>query len=209
MTVPVLVLSALIGAPAQDPPNRPLVDAGPPIIARFDTAQLDQERERRTPGERPHTVGLGGQMGVSNRGGGGGLRYFFGNRLGANFEVAWYRPRYTATTSGSTFAVLPSIIFMLTDPDPTRDVDIRPYVGGGVSYVRSSRPVTTAPGQTTSLRRSGTGGQAFGGVELTFREADYLTISIEGTYYKLPVSYVNANVVGGFNYVLAFHFYLK
>ena len=67
MTVPVLVLSALIGAPAQDPPNRPLVDTGPPIIARFDTAQLDQERERRTPGERPHTVGLGGQMGVRQK----------------------------------------------------------------------------------------------------------------------------------------------
>jgi len=37
----------------------------------------------------------------------------------------------------------------------------------------------------------------------------FLTISIEGTYYRLPVTYVNANVVGGFNYVLAFHFYLK
>ena len=211
MTVPVFVLSALLGAPTQAPPVRPAVlpDPGPHIIARFDTAQLDQERERRTTGDRPHTIGLGGQMGVSNRGGGGGFRYFFGNRLGGNLEVAWYRPRYSTTASGSTFAVLPSFIFMLTDPDPTREVDIRPYVGGGVNYVRSSRPVVTSPGQSASLSRSGMGTQAFGGIELTFREADFLTISVEGTYYRLPVTYVNANVVGGFNYVLAFHFYLR
>jgi len=211
MTVPVFVLSALLGAPTQAPPVRPAIDPGngPAIIARFDTAQLEQERERRTPGERPHTIGIGGQMGVSNRGGGGSFRYFFADRFGANFEVAWYRPRYSATTNGSTFAVLPSFIFMLTDPDPTRDIDLRPYVGAGVNYVRSSRPIATAPGQSSTLGRSGMGGQVFGGVELTFREADFLTISIEGTYYRLPVTYVNANVVGGFNYVLAFHFYLK
>ena len=211
MTVPVFVLSALLGAPIQAPPVRPPVDTdnGPSIIARFDTGQLEQERERRTSGERPHTIGLGGQMGVSNRGGGGGVRYFFGNRLGTSVEVAWYRPRYSATATGSTFAVLPSFIFMLTDPDPARDVDIRPYVGGGVNYVRGSRPVVTVAGQTTTLRRSGIGGQAFGGVELTFREADFLTISVEATYYRLPVTYVNANVVGGFNYVLAFHFDLR
>ncbi len=209
MTVPVLVLSALLGAPAQDLPARQTTALPTPIVARFDTSQLPQEQDRRTSGERPHTIGVGGQMGVSNRGGGGGLRYFFSDRFGTNFEVAWYRSRYTATTTGSTFAVLPSVVFMLTDPDPTRDVDIRPYVGGGVNYVRASRPIATAPGQTTSLRRSGAGGQAFGGVELTFREADFLTISLEGTYYRLPVNYVNANVVGGFNYVLAFHFYLR
>ena len=207
MTVPVLLLSALLGTPAQEPPVRPASPA--PIVARFDTDQLQQEQERRRTGDRPHTFGVGGQMGVSNRGGGGGFRFFLTDRLGANFEVLWYRPRYSSTTNGSTFAVLPSFIFMLTKPDPTREIDIRPYVGGGLNHVRASRPVMTSPGQTTSLRRSGTGGQAFGGVELTFREADFLTISVEGTYYRLPVNYVNANVVGGFNYVLAFHFYLR
>jgi hypothetical protein len=44
MTVPVFVLSALLGAPTQAPPVRPAVDPGngPAIIARFDTAQLEQ-----------------------------------------------------------------------------------------------------------------------------------------------------------------------
>jgi outer membrane protein W len=99
---------------------------------------------------------------------------------------------------------------MLTKPDETKDVDIRPYVGAGMSYVSTSRPRTTAFGEPPTLQRfSGTGGQVFGGIEMTFKEADWITISAEGIYYKMPVHFVNSAVIGGFNYLMAIHFYLK
>lgn len=212
MNLPALALALATVTPGpvgQDP--RP----ASPAVAAFDAVSVDQQgepRSRRQPGDRPHTVGIGGQIAVSNRGGGGGVRLFLGDRLGVNFSALYYRhgSRYTSNPqSGSTFAALPSFLLMLTRPDKTRDVDIRPYVGGGLNYVRSSTPVTTIGGTTTLQRRSGTGGQVFGGVEMTFREADWVTISAEGIYYKLPVNFVNASIVGGFNYLLAFHFYLK
>ena len=53
------------------------------------------------------------------------------------------------------------------------------------------------------------GGQVFGGAEMTFRSADYITISFEGTYYRLPGTYLNAHFATGFTYAFAFHFYLK
>ena len=212
-----LILEAMLAAPGQDVSTLS-VPASPSIVSGIsfeeDQRRPQGEGERRRTGERPHTVGLGGQVGISNRGAGGGTRFFFGNRFGVNFDMLWYRgsgTRYTSNPQqGSTFAAMPSFIYMLTKPNLTRDVDVRPYVGGGVNYVRSTRPVTTTGGSTTTLqRRSGTGGQVFGGVEMTFAEADWMTISAEGIYYKLPINYVNASIVGGFNYLLAFHFYLR
>ena len=220
MTVPVFALAAVLAAQAQSVPV-PASSQAPLFTARFDTDLQQQQRQQqpdqrdRGAGERPHSVGVGGQMTMGSGGGGGGIRYFLSERLGVNFIVGVARgPRYdtpSRTDSSSTFYAMPSAILMLSRPDPTRDVDLRPYVGGGITYVRatSALPVT-APGSTsTTYRRSGVGAQAFGGVEITFREADFITISAEGMYYKLPVSYINASVIDGFNYALMFHFYLK
>jgi len=121
--------------------------------------------------------------------------------------VTYYRTIRTNDATGSTFAVLPSVIVMLTKPDDTRQVDVRPYVGGGVNYVRSTRPVSFS--SSNQVRASGVGGQAFGGVELTFRDAQQVTVSAEGIYYRLPVRYINANAIDGFNYRVAVHIYLK
>jgi outer membrane protein W len=218
MTIPLLLLTTVFAGAHQDrPAATPSVASPAALSVRFDQQRQRQQREveprdRRT-GERPHTVGIGSQMALSNRGAGGSMRTFLNKRLGLNLAAGWYPNgrRYTsnAQSQGSTFAAMPS--FMLTTPNPMRDVDIRPYVGGGVNYVRSMGGVTTTAtsGASNQQRRSGTGGQAFGGIEMTFREADMITISAEGIYYSLPVSYVNSSVVGGFNYLLAFHFYLK
>lgn len=213
MTIPALLLvTASLAAP---PPGVLATASGPRLSPDTSTVRFDTQRgegpDRRKPGKRPHTVGVGGQVTISNRGAGGGFRYFFGERVGVNFSAGWYQngSRYTSNTQqGSTFAALPSVLVMLTKPNKTRDVDIRPYVGGGLNYVRSSTPVQTRT-TTTLQQRSGTGGQVFGGVEMTFRDADMVTISAEGIYYSLPVNYVNSSVVNGFNYLLAFHFYLK
>ena len=75
-------------------------------------------------------------------------------------------------------------------------------------HISSSRPVTTA-NTTMSERFTGVGGQVFGGVELTFREAQFMTISAEGIYYKLPVAMVNTSMMDGMNWLMAVHFFVK
>jgi hypothetical protein len=220
MTVPVLLLTAAFAAAAQDlrvPPP-----AAPIIAARFDPGPISEQRPAQSPdqnerpsGERPHQIGVGAQMGLSSRGGGGAFRLFMTDQLGINFSANFYRgTRYNTINGpvqGSTFSVMPSVMYMLTKPNLLRDVDIRPYVGGGINYVRASgRPLpTTVPGVVSFGTESGIGGQVLGGAEMTFRSADYITISFEGTYYRLPVTYQNAALRDGFTYALAFHFYLK
>ena len=103
---------------------------------------------------------------------------------------------------------MPSVIVMLSKPNLSRQMDIRPYVGGGVNYVNASTP-RTSTGVPYTGSTSGVGGQVFGGAEMTFRDAKAMTISVEGIYYALPVNYINSNVIDGFNYVVAFHFYLR
>lgn len=215
MNLAPLLLTACLATPMQSaqPPAAPTgveTEKNQPSGDAADQ-QASPDRRDRMMGRRPHTVGFGGQLLISNWGAGGGTRLFFGERLGVDFNVAWYRHgRYSSIANqGSTFATLPSFIYMLTKPDPDADIDLRPYVGGGISYVSTSRPAVFTTGASTLQRRSGTGAQAFGGVEMTFAEADWMTFSIEGVYYKLPVSFVNSNIVGGFNYFVAIHFYLR
>ena len=221
MTVPVLLLTAALAAAQQDvrvPQSPP--PAAPTIAARFDPGSLDQQRRgpdenERQSGERPHQIGVGAQMGLSNAGGGGAFRLFMTQQLGFNFSANFYRgTRYNTINGpvqGSTFSVMPSVMYMITKPNLLRDVDLRPYVGGGLNYVHASgRPQpTTVPGVISYGSENGIGGQVLGGVEMTFRSADYITISFEGTYYRLPVTYQNASLRDGFQYALAFHFYLK
>lgn len=227
MTVSVLLLTAAIAAAQQDvrvpPPAAP-----PTVAARFDPGSLDQQSQsprqspRQSPddnerksGERPHQIGLGAQMGLSRSGGGGAVRLFMTPQLGVNFAANYYPgTRYSTPNGivqGSTFAVMPSVMYMITKPNLLRDVDLRPYVGGGLNYVHASgRPLpTTVPGVISYGSESGIGGQVLGGVEMTFRSADYITISFEGTYYRVPGTYQNASLRDGFQYALAFHFYLK
>ncbi len=50
---------------------------------------------------------------------------------------------------------------------------------------------------------------AFGGAELTFKDAEYLALSGELIYYRLPVQLPSRISLDGFNYLVAVHFYLK
>ena len=210
---------ALLG-PSQNPPQAPQESA---LVLNADfraDAQRQQPREGRQQSsqeegrppmsiDRPHTIGFGGQVAISNTGVGAGTRFFFTKNLGVNLNAFWYNasPTSYGAAQGSTYGAVPSFMFMLTQPS-TRDVEIRPYVGGGMSYISSSRPVTTANVSATE-RFTGVGGQAFGGVELTFREMQFMTISAEGIYYKLPVAMVNTSMMDGMNWLMAVHFFVK
>ena len=93
MTVPVLLLTAALGAAQQDVRVPP--PAAPTIAARFDPDALDQQRrsprqspdeDERQSGERPHQFGVGAQMGLSTRGGGGAFRMFMTPQLGRQLQ---------------------------------------------------------------------------------------------------------------------------
>ena len=191
------------------PPQAPVV-APPPAVIRANFDSTDQQRppggERPLPpDERPHQVGIGSAVTATSRGLGGATRFFFNDRFGIDFVASWYNPQ-TRNTTGSVFNVTPSVVYMLKLPNDLANIDIRPYVGAGFSYVRSSyRPIGTA--YTGS--DSGLGGQVFGGAELTFKEAQFVTISFEGRYYSLPTRTVNVNMIDGFNFMMMFHFYLR
>ena len=153
-------------------------------------------------GSRPHRFGLGGTIGVSNRGAAGAMRYWFGQRVGIDFTAGYYRHRLTPTLTASSMQMMPSVLVMFTEPDPTRDVDLRPYAGGGVNYAR-------VLSGTSSTRTSATGGQVFGGVEMTFAEAESLAISAETGYYRQPVRLTSAPYADGVDFRIFVHMYLN
>jgi len=55
---------------------------------------------------------------------------------------------------------------------------------------------------------SGTGMHAFGGAEVSFKDAEQIALSAELIYYRLPVRISNYSI-DGLNYLVAVHFYLK
>jgi len=213
MTTMLFVTAALTGSQQTAPPVAPPATT---IRASFETSAPDAQQQRtqgREPGrpiidERPHTVGLGSALTASNHGIGGATRVFFNDRIGVDFSANWYRPQ-SRYSEGYIFHATPSFLYMLTEPNDLRDVDIRPYVGGGLSYVNSTYRSALLPPDTTGQRTSGVGGQAFGGAEITFRAAQWVTISFEGRYYRLPVRFVNTNMIGGMNYLMMFHFFVN
>lgn len=174
------------------------------------------EQVRAVPPPPPSTTtqsgfAIGGGIVAGSNGVTGGVQYWFGPRVAMDLSVGYYRlPNYYTTgSSASTFQVAPSVVVMLTPPNQSRDVDFRPYVGGGISYVTSSAGTspTTAPG--TVPVTSGMGSQAFGGVEMSFKDTPQLGVTFEISYYHLPAGFVGNGYIGGVNYLLGVHFYLK
>ena len=217
-----LLFAVALFAPSQNPPPAPpesatVMSASFKVEEQRQQPQQSQQRQQPQGDEdrrplsvdRNHAVGFGGQVSVSNSGVGAGTRLFFSERLGVNLNAFWYNssPTGAGPTQGSTYGAVPSFMYMFSNP-ASKDVDIRPYVGGGVSYISSSRPVRTGA-VTTTERFTGMGGQVFGGVEMTFREIDFMTISAEGIYYKLPVAMINTSMMDGMNWLMAIHFFVK
>ena len=188
---PLLFVTTLMLAPAAAPDEqRPVPPPPPPSSSAL------------------HTLSFGGSIVAGSNGAAGSVNYWFTQQVGVQMSVAYYTlPNYYSTGSnGSTFQVAPSVMVLLTKPNQTRDVNFRPYVGGGINYVSSSQPNNIhAVGATTS----GTGGQAFGGVEMSFKDTPNLAVTFEAAYFHLPSGFVGTGYIGGMNYLLGVHFYVK
>ena len=201
-----LIAGLLSQVPAASLPSSP---QGTDIVASREAAaqQGGSQGESAPPQstERLHQFGLGGLMGVGTGGAAGAFRMFFTGQLGLNATVGWYRSPISG--QGSTLLVAPSAVYMLTKMHKDADIDVRPYVGGGLNYANG--PAVYQPGTSIATRTDGLGMQAFGGVELTFQDAKSLAISAEVAHYRLVTPAFTSDVVQGTNFYLLFHYYLK
>ena len=204
----VLVTTSLVATPVQPP----ALGLSAPAFAAVTFTETSDEQARPVPPPQtasvPRTFSVGGSIVAGSNGAAGSVRYWFTPTVGVDMTVGYYRlPNYYGpNSSGSTFQVAPSVVVMLTKFDASRDVNLQPYLGGGINYVSSSQPVTT-PGAATST--TGTGGQAFGGVEMTFKDTPQFGLTFEAAYFHLPAGFVGTGYIGGMNYLLGVHFYVK
>src|SRR5579864_1362217 len=110
-------------------------------------------------GTAPHTFGFGAVAGAGALGTGLELRGWFGNYIGVDMRLLMSRAELVSGTGfgggGFSIEAAPSLIVMLTKPDDSRTVDIRPYIGGGVNYTRAGTNATF-----TGSPVSGSGTQA-------------------------------------------------
>jgi hypothetical protein len=158
----------------------------------------------------PHTFAVGGSIVAGSNGATGGFSYWFNQQVGVDMSVGYYRLPGYATVNGSsgyTFQTAPSVVVMLTKPDQSREVNLRPYLGGGINYVSSSQPYGSVT--PTATVTSGTGMQAFGGVEMSFQDTPRVGLTFEAAYYHLPTGFVGNGYIGGMNYLIGVHFYVK
>ena len=165
-----------------------------------------------TSSAAPHTLSFGGSIVAGSNGATGGFSYWFNEHVGVDLSVGYYRlPNYYSSngSSGYTFQTAPSVRWLITKPNQTRDVNLRPYLGGGINYVSASNPYVATTRTTPSVTTNGVGMQAFGGVEMTFKDTPGFAVTMEGAYYHLPEGFAGTGYIGGMNYLIGIRYYVK
>ena len=154
-----------------------------------------------------HLVGLGGQMTGATPGFGFTSRIWSRQRLGVQLDLSRSRMSSTATPErleSTQFA--PSVIYALTDY-VSDSVWLRPYVGGGGAFVKSTLKSGT-PEITTPVSDSRFTAQAFGGVELTIPNIPRFAISADAGYQWSQQPFEGFDV-GGLGFSVSGRWYVK
>jgi hypothetical protein len=152
---------------------------------------------------QPHELGLGATFGLGVTGSGASIRYFFNERLGLDTRVLMgSRPNSTGHVQGFSLQFAPSAILMLTPQNTSSNVDIRPYVGGGISFTH-----TWADDQLGLPAASGVGQQVFGGIEIQFRSADSFALNLEVIHYFRADSLSGSFAPSGTSFVVGVNLY--
>jgi outer membrane protein W len=153
-----------------------------------------------------HVVGLGARMGGSEFGFGATARAWSQKRLGVQFDLS--RSSTTNATANervTSTQFAPSVVVSFRD-HMNENVWIRPYVGGGPSYNRSS--LSALPGTGVSLSDSNWGLQTFGGGEFTFPAAPRLGVSADVGYQWVDPIFPGFEP-DGFIFSISGHWYVK
>ena len=134
-----------------------------------------------------HFVGFGGLYGGATQSAGATGRAWSRRRFGGQVEISREARTNAAAERLTSQQIASSVLYAL----PSRVSDylwFRPYVGGGTTFYRTTRPTTTpALGETST--DNGLGVQIFGGGELTFAAIPRFALSADLGYRKWPGSF--------------------
>jgi hypothetical protein len=134
-----------------------------------------------------HFVGLGGRFGGATQSAGATGRAWSRKRFGGQLEISREARTNAGTERLTSQQIAPSVLYAL----PSRFSDylwIRPYVGGGATFYRTTRPSTMlAAGESSA--DNGLGLQMFGGGELTLAAIPRFALSADLGYRKWPGSF--------------------
>jgi hypothetical protein len=154
-----------------------------------------------------HVVGVGGLMAGSTPAFGATARVWAGRRFGVQVEAS----RLTETpvegaARMTSFQLMPSLVYSIADV-VTDYVWVRPYVGGGVNFARSSLGGVTPDGGG-SVTESALAYRGHGGAELTFASLPRFAVSAD-VGYQQPKTPFPGYEIGGMGFTIAAHWYVK
>jgi hypothetical protein len=134
-----------------------------------------------------HFVGLGGKMGGATQTLGATGRAWSRRRLGAQLEISRGARTNAGTERLTSQQIGSSVLYAL--PSWVGDyMWLRPYVGGGTTFYRTTLAGTTLTAGETSVDNA-LGLQAFGGAELTLAAVPRFALSADLGYHKWPGSF--------------------
>jgi hypothetical protein len=174
--------------------------------AAVEPAQAANQPVRHAAPSGPsHVFGLGARFGGPSFGVGASARGWSRGRFGVQFELARYEMSNPIDLGMMSSTELgPSVLYAFNDhvADYTW---LRPYVGAGLNFYRSS---ITAPTLGVERSESRWGSQLFGGGELSFASVPQFAISTELSYrwFEAPSEGFD---LGGLGISIAGHWYVK
>lgn len=156
----------------------------------------------------PHIVGLGGRMDGSALGFGATVRAWSwsGNRVGIQLEASRLALS-SAVGPGrlTSLQLAPSVLRSFRDRI-TDYVWVRPYVGAGATFSRSTLRGT--PGASDVAAHTSLGFQTFGGGEVTFPTVPRFALSADLGYHWSRTPFAGFEV-GGLGFSVSGHWYVK
>ena len=177
-----------------------------PTLAQAQVSEpTKQSQGATTPStEASHNFGLGLRLGGSSFDVGGSARAWFSPKVGLEAQVSRIGQDY----GGYGFKITqfaPVILVRVGSEDQDEDVRMRPYVGAGLNFYRSTLDLSSF-GYAES--DSSTGIQLIGGAEFLFRSIPKLVASADLGYYSTGTLFDEVSV-GGFAFSISGHFYFK
>ena len=153
-----------------------------------------------------HIFGVGAVTG-SSRGFGGSARGWKAGRLGVQVEVSRFTYDSVDLLSRATVTdIAPGLLFALND-HVTDTLWVRPYVGAGAHFARSSRTDLIFPGVVAESANT-MGIRGFVGAEMSLASAPQLAVSVDVGYYHQPEPFMGFEP-SGMGFTISGHWYVK
>jgi hypothetical protein len=176
-----------------------------PVAVRNEQLPLSQPPLARTQYVAPtHLFGVGAMGG--SQGFGGSARAWKKGRLGMQLEVSRFTyDSVDLLSRASVTDIAPAVLFALNDR-VTDSLWLRPYVGAGAHFARSSRTDLIFSDVTESA--STMGARVFVGGEMSLASMPALALSMDVGYYHQPEPFVGFEP-SGIGFAISAHWYVK